>query len=99
MNSRKKNRKNLSKRKVYAAFPYEKVAKMWAQNKPISVIAHAIGRVDKNNPKDPFHSLRNFLHRMHKGYTDRTGRIVRLPHRVSAKRVRACKRAGLRAWA
>lgn len=88
-----------SKKSSRKAFPYHQVAKMWAQNKPISVIARAIGRVDKSNPKDHFHSLRNFLYRMHKGYTDRSGRIVRLPHRVSAKRVRACKQAGLRAWA
>jgi transglutaminase/protease-like cytokinesis protein 3 len=91
--------KKSAKRKPYAAFPYAQIAKMWAQNKSISVIAQAIGRVDKNNPKDPYHSLRNCLYRMHKGYRDRTGRIVRLPHRVSAKRVRACKQAGLRAWA
>lgn len=92
----RKSKKSSSKRK---AFPYHQVAKMWAQNKPISVIARAVGRVDKDNPKDPYHSLRNFLYRMHKGYTDHTGRFVRLPHRVSAKRVRACKQAGLRAWA
>ncbi|HWR16050.1 MAG TPA: hypothetical protein VN577_14580 [Terriglobales bacterium] len=95
----RKSKKSSPKQKAYSAFPYHKVAKMWAQNKPISVIARAIGRVDKNNPKDPYHSLRNFLYRMHKGYTDHTGRVVRLPHRVSAKRVRACKQAGLRAWA
>ena len=91
--------KKLAKRKTYRPFPYGQVAKMWAQNKSIAVIARAIGRVDKNNPNDPYHSLRNFLYRMHKGYTNSAGRVVRLPHRVSAKRVRACKQAGLRAWA
>ncbi len=95
----KKHQPKKSKRKEYRPFPYAQVAKMWAQNKSISVIARAIGRVDKNNHKDPYHSLRNFLYRMHKGYTNSAGRVVRLPHRVSAKRIRACKQAGLRAWA
>ncbi len=94
-----KAKKKSAKRKAYRPFPYARVAKMWAQNKSISVIARAIGRVDKNNHKDPYHSLRNFLYRMHKGYTNSAGRVVRLPHRVSAKRIRACKQAGLRAWA
>ena len=80
-------------------FPTDKIARMWEKGMTIAAIARLIGRIDKNNPGDPFHSLRNCLYRMHKGYTDHTGRIVRLPHRVSAKRVRACKQAGLRAWA
>ncbi len=83
----------------YTRFPYAWVAKMWEQGRTISQIAHAIKRVDKQNPKDPYHSLRNFLYRMHKGYTAGNGQIVRLPYRVSPKLVRACKQAGLRAWA
>jgi hypothetical protein len=79
-------------------FPKDKIARMWAKGLTISAIAKAIGRVDENNPSDPFHSLRNCLHRMHRGYTDHTGRVVRLPYRVSARQVRACKRAGHRAW-
>jgi len=83
----------------YTRFPYARVAKMWEQGRTISQIAHAIKRVDEQNPKDPHHSLRNFLHRMHKGYVDNKGRLVRLPYRVSPKLVRAGKQAGLRAWA
>lgn len=97
-NHRSINKKS-AKRKPYRAFPYDKVAKLWAQKKPIAHIARAIGRVDKENRKDPYHSLRNFLYRMHKGYVNAKGRFTRLPYRVSPKRVRACKQAGLRAWA
>lgn len=88
-----------AKPKVYRAFPYDRVAKMWAKGKSISAIAKAIGRIDKNNTKDPYHSLRNFLFRMHQGYRNGKGRLTRLPYRVSAKQVRACRKAGLRAWA
>ncbi|HWR14905.1 MAG TPA: hypothetical protein VN577_08755 [Terriglobales bacterium] len=80
-------------------FPKDKIARMWAKGMTIAAIAHSIGRIDKNNPGDPFHSLRNCLYRMHRGYTDNNGCFVRLPHRVSRQRVRACKQAGLRAWA
>ena len=83
----------------YRVFPYQKVAKLWERGKTIAQIAHAIDRVDKNNPKDPYHSLRNFLFRMHKGYRNEKGRMVRLPHRISRKRVLAGRKAGLRAWA
>ena len=71
---------------------------MWSAGKTIAVIARAIGRVDKNNPKDPFHTMRNCLYRMHKGYVNETGRIIKLPHRVSRASVRASRKAGLRAW-
>jgi hypothetical protein len=83
---------------MYRRFPYRKVAKLWERGKTIAQIANAIDRVDKDNPKDPYHSLRNFLYRMHKGYYDETGTFVKLPHRVSKRRVRACQAAGLRAW-
>lgn len=56
------------RRKQRQAFPYVRAAKMWAAGKSIATIAHTLGRLDKNNPKDPYHSLRNFLYRMHKGY-------------------------------
>jgi hypothetical protein len=84
------------KRCPYRKFPYLKVAKMWARGKTIAQIAHSINRVDKHNAKDPYHSLRNFLYRMHNGYLDGNGQVVRLPHRVSAKMVRAGRKAGLR---
>ena len=78
-------------------FPYHRVARMWEQGKTISTIAYAIGCVDQKNPKDRFHSLRNLLYRMHKGYKDKSGRIVKLPHRVSKATLIAARRAGLRA--
>jgi hypothetical protein len=87
-----------TKRNTRRLFPQGKIAKMWAQHKTISVIAHAIGRVDKDNGKDPYHSLRNCLHRMHKGYRNEQGVIVKLPHRVSKPTLRAARQAGLRAW-
>lgn len=78
-------------------FPYDQVAKLWAQGKSIAVIARTIGRIDRDNPKDPCHSLRNFLRRMHMGYTDHKGRTVRLPYRVPLSTIRASRKAGLRA--
>jgi hypothetical protein len=86
------------KRRSYRPFPYQRVAKMWKEDLTIAQIARAINRVDKNNPGDPYHSLRNFLYRMHKGYDNGRGRIVKLPHRVSKSTLRAARRAGLRAW-
>ena len=86
------------KRRKYRPFPYERVAKMWEKGMTIARIALAIDRVDKDNPRDPYHSLRNFLSRMHKGYTNGKGRIVKLPHRVSKATLRRARKAGLRAW-
>jgi hypothetical protein len=86
------------KRRQYRPFPYERVAKMWTKGMTLARIAVAIDRVDKDNPQDPYHSLRNFLHRMHRGYPNGKGRIVKLPHRVSQATVRASRKAGLRAW-
>ena len=86
------------KRCQYRRFPYLKVAKLWAQGKTIAQIASRIKRVDQNNLSDPYHSLRNLLHRMHKGYRNHNGQIVKLPHRVSKATVRAARKAGLRAW-
>jgi len=79
-------------------FPRAKIAKLWAERKTIATIARAIGRVDNDNPKDPYHSLRNCLHRMHKGYRDQQGVVVKLPHRVPKSTLRAARKAGLRAW-
>lgn len=88
-------------RKQRRPFPYARVARMWEQQKKtIAQIAHAIGRVDKNNPQDPYHSLRNFMYRMRRwGYRNDDGKLVKLPRRVGASTVKACQRAGLRAWA
>lgn len=87
------------RRKQRQSFPYARVAKMWDQGKTIATIAHAIGRIDKDNPKDPYHSLRNFLYRMHKGYQNGDGKTVKLPHRVSQATIRAARKAGFQAWA
>ena len=68
---------------------------MWEQQKKtIAQIAHAIGRVDKNNPQDPYHSLRNFMHRMRRwGYRNDDGKLVKLSRRVGNSTVKACQRA------
>jgi hypothetical protein len=87
-----------NKRRKYRPFPYQRVAKMWKLGMTIAQIARAVNRVDENKPKDPYHSLRNFLYRMHKGYDNGRGRIVKLPHRVSKTTLRRARRAGLRAW-
>jgi hypothetical protein len=86
------------RKRQYKKFPYDRVAKMWAMGLTIARIALAIDRVDKDNPRDPYHSLRNFLYRMHKGYTNGKGRVVQLPHRVSKTTLRRARKAGLRAW-
>jgi hypothetical protein len=94
----KSHRKLISKRQ-YKRFPYEKVARMWDAGKSIAQIGHAINRVDKDSPTgDLYHSLRNFLFRMHRGYKNKSGRTARLPYRVSQHTVRAARKAGLRAW-
>lgn len=84
------------RRKQRRPFPYPRVERMWEQGKTIKQIAHAIGLIDKHNPKDPYHSLRNFLHRMHKGYRNGNGKMVKLPHRISVATTRAARKAGLK---
>jgi hypothetical protein len=76
------------------AFPYAKVAEMWAQEKTIPEIGKAIGRVSKGD--DPYHSLRVALTKMHKGYKNSKGDVVKLPHRMSRAAVAACAKAGKR---
>jgi hypothetical protein len=85
------------KRATSRPFPYEQVAKMWAQEKTIPEIAKAIRRVGKGD--DKFHALRIFLTRMHKGYRDAKGNIVKLPYRVSAKTLKLATKAGRKASA
>jgi hypothetical protein len=84
------------RRRQRRPFPYGRVERMWEQNKTIAQIAHATGRVDKNNLKDPYHSVRNFLYRMHKGYRNGDGKIVRLSHRVSPFTLKKSRVAGLK---
>jgi hypothetical protein len=79
------------------AFPYQKVATLWAQEKTIPEIAKAVGRVGKGD--DPYHSLRVGLTKMHKGYKNAEGNIVKLPHRVTRDTLRLATKAGRRAKA
>jgi hypothetical protein len=94
----KKARKVVRKAKR-RAFPYLRVAKLWAQGKTIESIARSIGRFEKS-ADDPLHSMRCFLHRMHSvGYINGNGKRVKLPHRVSRKSVKLSAKAGRKAAA
>jgi ribosomal protein L32 len=88
-------KKAKARRDKRRAFPYQKVAELWADGKTIAEIAKTIGRV--GDGKDPYHALRVFLTRMHHGYKDSHGKLVKLPHRVSQKTVRLAKLAGKKA--
>jgi hypothetical protein len=73
-------------------FPYDLVARLWAKGKTIAEIAERIGRIDRSREDgDKYHTMRVFLMRMHAGYKDRDGKIVKLPYRASRKLVRAAK--------
>ena len=77
-------------------FPYDLVAKLWAKGKTIAEIAERIGRIDLSREDgDKYHTMRVFLMRMHAGYKDRDGKIVKLPYRASRKLVRAAKKRRL----
>jgi hypothetical protein len=93
---KKASRPAKQKRATSRPFPYAKVAEMWAQEKTIPEIAKAIRRVGKG---DEFHALRIFLSKMHKGYKDKSGDIVKLPYRVNATTVKLAVKAGKRASA
>jgi hypothetical protein len=88
--------KRMSKAKRHP-FPYAKVAALWAEGKTIAEIAKAIGRVGEGN--DPYHALRVILTRMHRGYKNADGKIVKLPHRISRKTLRLATKAGKKAKA
>jgi hypothetical protein len=75
--------------------PYAQIAKLWSQKKTIPEIAKAIGGVGKGD--DPYHSLRVTLTKMHKGYKNSEGNVVKLPHRVSRKTLKLATKAGKRA--
>ena len=85
------------KRATSRPFPYEQVAEMWAQEKTIPEIAKAIDRVGKGD--DKFHALRIFLTKMHKGYKNAEGNLVKLPYRISRKTLGLSIKAGKRASA
>lgn len=92
---KKSARPEKRKRATNRPFPYERVAKLWAAKKTIPQIAKAIGRVGKGD--DPYHALRVTLTKMHRGYADKSGKIVKLPHRISRKALNAATKAGKRA--
>jgi hypothetical protein len=74
------------------AFPYQRVARLWANGRTIREIAERIGYLDRGRDDgDECHSMRTWLGRMHRGYRDRNGRMTRLPYRVSRAVVRAAK--------
>ena len=83
------------KRATSRPFPYAKVAEMWAQDKTIPEVSKAIRRVGKGD--DKFHALRIFLSKMHKGYRDANGTLIKLPYRVSQQTVKLAVKAGKRA--
>jgi hypothetical protein len=83
------------KRATSRPFPYEQVAMLWAQEKTIPQIAAKINRVGKG--ADPYHSLRVMLTKMHKGFKNAEGKIVKLPHRITSAALKAATKAGKRA--
>jgi hypothetical protein len=94
---KKASRPAKHKRATSRPFPYAKVAAMWAQEKTIPEIAKAIQRVGKGD--DKFHALRIFLSKMHKGYRNAEGNVVKLPYRISRKTLKLAVKAGKRASA
>jgi hypothetical protein len=90
-----KTPKNVSNTLKRRAFPYQRVAKMWAHGKKIAHIAKATDRVGKGD--DPYRALRIALTRMHKGYRNAEGNIKKLPYRISRKTLKLATKAGKRA--
>jgi hypothetical protein len=86
------SRAALNKKPSRKTFPYLKVAKLWTEGKTIAQIATAIRRIDKGRDDgDRYHSLRNFLRRMHIGYPNEHGVITKLPYRISRSTLRRSK--------
>lgn len=83
-----------TKKRAYRPFPLDRIARMWSAKKTIAQITRAIGRFDKKNPVRSLHAVRDCLRRMHMGYVNERGRLVKLPHRVAPATVRACRKAG-----
>ena len=74
------------------AFPYERVAKLWANGRTIREIGERIGYLDKGRDDgDRFHTLRNHLRLMHRGWRGPDGRVRKLPYRASRAVVKAAK--------
>jgi hypothetical protein len=83
----------MTNKRMRKPFPYSRVARLWKNGRTIAEIAKRIGRAEKGKD-DPYHSLRNFLRIMHRGYRDREGNLVKLPYRVPKSTVRAAVKAG-----
>ena len=88
----------IRRRKQRKPFPYASLARMWEQKKTIAQIAHGIGRVEKDNPNDSCHSVRNAMYRMRRwGYINEYGKRVKLgSYRVDKFTRKASRVAGLR---
>ena len=76
--------------KTVRKFPYLQVARLWNEGKSTKEIGAIIGYLDPSShtwrgKEDPTHTMRTFLTKMHKGYKDESGNIVKLPHRDRAK--------------
>lgn len=89
----KKAAKKAAKRR---AFPYARVAKLWAKGRTVTEIAKATGYFNSKSD-DPCHRLRVALTAMHRGWKDSEGKTHKLPHRVSRKALTAATRAGKKA--
>jgi len=87
---KKKVAKKAAKRR---AFPYARVAKLWAKGRTVKEIAKATGYFNSKSD-DPCHRLRVALTAMHRGWKDSKGKTHKLPHRVSPKALKAATRAG-----
>jgi len=74
------------------AFPYQRVARLWRNGRTIREIAERINYLDQGRDDgDECHTLRSFLMRMHRGWRDKDGKLVKLPYRASRAVVRAAK--------
>ena len=78
------------------AFPYVRVAKLWAKGRTVTEIAKATGYFNSTSD-DPCHRLRVALTAMHRGWKDSNGKTHKLPHRVSKNALKAATRAGKKA--
>jgi hypothetical protein len=78
--------------------PWLKLERMHRAGKTNMQMAIAINRVDVGKP-DPTHTLRGLLNKMHKGYRNAEGKLVRLPYKISRSTLRKCTEAGIQSQA
>ncbi len=72
-------------------FPYDEVAKLWAEGKTLREIATTIGYLKPG--KDCTHAVRTFLTKMHAGYIDGNGNKAVLPYRDRSRTKKAAAHA------